>query len=104
MGILDITGLDKAEILQCLINDAVISVGWIFPYGSRRITYEECTSLLKNNETKYFDFYNGKILNINLNGHQLYTSQYNSANGENACEESLKHLLIQKSEQNAKQT
>jgi len=101
MGIIDISEIDKAEVLKCLINDACVSLGWLFPNGNKQLNYDECKELLIENETKYFDFYKGKSLFINLNGHKLYTAEYDKANGEDACYKSIKHLLTQKSKQNA---
>jgi|TARA_R110000751_G_scaffold94864_1_gene185198 hypothetical protein len=100
MGIVNIKGIDKAEILKCLVNDACISMGWFLPYANRYLNLSECEEMLKVNETKYFDFYNGKSLHINLNGHQLYTTQYDEANGNDACYNSIKHLLTKNQSKN----
>jgi hypothetical protein len=88
MGIVNIKGADKVEILRCLINNACMSLRFFKP-----LEYKECQDIYIENETKYFDTYNGKSLHINLNGDNLYTSQYNEKNGKDSAYKSIKHLL-----------
>ncbi len=97
MGIVNIKNIDKVEILRCLVNDACSSKAGLFSQD-KSLTYEECEEMLKFNHTKYFDFYNGKSLHINLNGQNLSTNQYDEANGNDACYNSIKHLFTNKNQ------
>lgn len=101
MGIVNIKGIDKVEILRCLVNDACNLNGGLFAQD-KCLNYEDCEEMLNFNHTKYFDFINGKSLHINLNGQNLYTTQYDEANGNDACYNSIKHLLTKNQSKNGK--
>ena len=99
MGIINIQGIDKIRILHSLIRDARISRGWMC-IMNRELTLEEVGKIYRNNDTKYFEIISGKPLYINLNGHSLYSTQYDKENGENACYNSINHLLTKKNQSN----
>jgi len=103
MGIINIQNIDKVRILHSLLRDAKISRGWMC-IVNKTFTLEEVEKMYNNNDTKFFKTISGKPLYINLNGHSLYSTQYDKENGENACYNSINHLLTKKNQSNEQKT
>lgn len=92
MGVLYIKELDRVEVLRLLINNAKASCDCTCKTSD--VSYEDAKELFEANQLKYFHNYKCIKLRINLNGHILYTSQYDEIYGASACFETLKHLLL----------
>ena len=88
---IDITGINKAEILAALYNNAKpIGMGFLH-YTPEPMTIEAAENLLKENQ--YFDYLKGRVMKVNLSGDQLRTELYDRDNGTGAAAKALAHLL-----------
>lgn len=89
---MDITGIDKAEILAALYNNAK-------PQGIGHLNYKDipmdkdiAEKLLK--EQTYFDYLKERVLKVDLSGDELNTVWYNRYNGKNAAENIIYKLRL----------
>ncbi|RJO61080.1 MAG: hypothetical protein C4542_07280 [Dehalococcoidia bacterium] len=87
---MNISGLDKAEVLAILYNNARPQGMGFLSYEHKPMTKEEAAELLKNNT--YFDYVKGRVMKVNLVGDELNTYLYNRDNGPEAAERALKSL------------
>jgi len=83
---MNITGLDKAEILRDLYNGSKLQ-GLGFLQAAADMDIEDARKELKANPSGYFDYLHGRVMKINLRSDTLETHLYNRDNGENAAEE-----------------
>ncbi len=84
---IDISKMDKAEILTKLYNNSHPLGMGILHYNPAPMKIEEARDILKNQT--YFDYLNGRIMKIDLSGDKLRTDLYNRDNGINAAELAL---------------
>ncbi len=90
MNELDITGIDKAELLAALYNNArPVRLGWIHFQGGE-MTKEEAAKLL--GEQTYFDYVGGRPLKVNLKGNTLSPALYDRDQGQGKCERIVESL------------
>ncbi len=88
---IDISGMDKAEILAALYNGSFQQgMGKLHERGRDSLSKEEAKELL--NESSYFDYLHGRIMKIDLKGDKLKTSGYNRDVGEGAAERIIEGL------------
>lgn len=87
---MDITGIDKAEILAALYNASQpLGMGFL-QYDPTPMTVEEANIHLKR--SSYFDYLKGRVMKIDLTGNNLNTRLYNRDNGEGAAERVIERL------------
>ena len=87
MSDIDISGMDKAEILANLFNASKPQgMGFLQPHASE-MTIEEARNLLQ--EQTYFDYVRGRVMKINLSGDTLKTALYDRDNGQGAAARAL---------------
>lgn len=88
---IDITGLDKAEVLAALYNASrPLGMGRM-AYTPNPMTRKEAEALLK--EGSYFDYINGRVMKIDLKSNLLEVDLYDRDNGAGAAEAALMELL-----------
>lgn len=88
---MDISGLDKAEVLATLYNNSrQQGMGFLDPRGQAELSPEEARQLLEQ-ETR-FDYLHGRVLKIDLSTDELWTALYNRDNGAGAAEAALAPL------------
>lgn len=69
---IDITGINKAEILAALYNNSQpLGMGFLH-FTPEKMKTEEAENLLK--VTQSFDYLMGRVMKVNLSGDQLYTA------------------------------
>lgn len=90
-GTLNITGVDKAEILRVLYNHSKPLGMGMLQYIPGDLSTEDSQILIKRQ--KSFDYLQGRVMKIDLSGDTLRTGLYNRDNGDNAAEKILKPLL-----------
>lgn len=88
---IDIRGLDKAEVLAALYNASHAQGMGFLHFTPERMTKEEAANLLK--ETSYFDYVKGRILKISLQTDDLEERLYDRDNGSGAAYRALEELL-----------
>lgn len=82
---MDISNLDKAEILAELYNNAIpLGMGKMH-YEPINMTIQEAQKLLDSGQT-FFDYVKGRVMKIDLSKDELNTRLYNRDNGNNAAE------------------
>lgn len=75
---MDISKLDKAEVLRVLYNNAKPLGYGVFHYKPFDMTIEEARELLKDQTN--FDYVGGRVLKIHLDGSEMRTDLYNRDN------------------------
>ncbi len=85
---MDISKMNKAEVLATLYNNARTQGMGILHYTPEDMTKEEAQKLLDDGQT-YFDYMKGRVMKIDLSKDELNTRLYNRDNGENAAEKAL---------------
>ncbi len=93
---MDISKLDKAEVLATLYNRAQTQGMGILHYTPEDITVEEARKILsdieENGHRPYFDYLNGRVMKVDLSGDELQTALYNRDNGDGAAERAIEEL------------
>ena len=94
---MNISKLDKAEVLVALYNNARPQGMGYLHYTPEDMTVEEARKILANFEEQgqqsYFDYLKGRVMKIDLRGDDLFTALYNRDNGEGAAEQALEHNI-----------
>lgn len=84
---MDISKMDKAEVLATLFNNSrPLGMGMLH-YKNRNMNVDEAREILKTQTD--FDYLEGRVMKIDLSGNELRTGLYNRDNGENAAEKAL---------------
>lgn len=88
---IDIAGLDKAEVLAALYNRArPLGLGHL-QYEPSDMTKEQAAKLLES--STYFDYVKGRVMKINLKSDDQFSpSLYDRDNGTGAAESVIKEL------------
>ena len=101
---MDISNLDKAEVLAVLYNNAKpLGLGFLH-YDPKPMTVEEAQVIIdkelhRGNNELYFDYLKGRVMKVYLNKDTLRTDLYNNDNGGSAAEDAINALLEAKKEE-----
>ena len=90
MGI-NITGIDKAEILAALYNQSKPQGLGFIQFTPEDMEKEEAEELLLSFTN--FDYLKGRVMKIDLSSDDLDPWLYDRDNGQGAAERAVKHLL-----------
>jgi len=90
---LNIRGLDKAEVLVVLYNRAGTQGRGILHFDPKPMTIEEARATIAANPSLYFDYVKGRVLKVDLRGNEVETLLYNRDNGPEAAEDALLDYL-----------
>lgn len=83
MNTIDITGIDKAELLVSLHENATpTGLGWLHPHAFESLTKEEAESALK--ECTQFDYFRGRPLKVDLSSDRVDPRLYDRDAGQGA--------------------
>lgn len=85
---IDISGMDKAEVLAKLYNAARPQGMGFLHYTAQDMTAEEAKELLSDGRA-YFDYLKGRVMKVNLSGDLLCPVLYDRDNGEGAARRAL---------------
>lgn len=89
---MNITGLDKAEVLAALYNSAKPQGMGFLHFEAKPMTKEEAQQLLDKGQT-YFDYVKGRVMKIEIGWKdEVYTELYNRDNGHGAAERAVNRL------------
>lgn len=83
----DISSKDKAEVLASLYNNSHPQGLGFLHYDKEPLTIQKAREILKR--TTHFDYLAGRIMNIDLSTHIVYTGLYNRDNGDGAAERAI---------------
>lgn len=84
---IDLTKYNKAEVLAALYNHSKSQGMGILHYTPEPMTKKEAQVLLKRQ--RYFDYFNGRILKVDLSGDELDPGLYDRDNGQGAAERAI---------------
>jgi hypothetical protein len=90
MMTISITGLDKAEVLMALYNRARPQRMGFLHYTPTPLAKEEAQQLLAG--SNYFDYLNGRVMKVSLEGDELDPRLYDRDNGSGAAAEVIAEL------------
>jgi hypothetical protein len=89
---IDLTGLDKAEVLAALYNGSQpLGMGFL-QYRTDAMTAEQARALLE--KTKYFDYLYGRVMKVDLSGDTLDPWGYDRDNGQGAAEQVINSIRV----------
>ena len=88
---MDISNLDKIDVLIALYNHAQPQGIGIIHYDPKPMTREQAENIL--GYQTYFDYLKGRVMKIDLSGDDVRTDLYNRDNGERAAEEAIAALV-----------
>jgi len=82
---IDITGLDKAEVLAALFNGSKQQgMGFMDKRGAVDMTVDQAKEILK--ETCNFDYLYGRVMKTDLSGNEVTSWLYDRDNGKGHAE------------------
>ena len=88
---IDITGLNKAEILAGLYNASHPRGMGILHHTPENMTTEEADEILK--ETTDFDYLKGRVMKVHLSGNEFDEWLYDRDNGSGAAQRVIDKCL-----------
>jgi hypothetical protein len=88
MNTIDLTGMNKAEVLAKLYNRSKPQGMGMLHFTPETMTTKDAQALLDGGHT-YFDYLKGRVMKIDLKGDELQTALYNRDNGQGAAEAAL---------------
>ena len=91
MAMVDISGLDKSEVLYALYNSSHYQ-GISFLGSRENYTLQDCRKDFEESESKYFDYLHGKVIKVNLSGDSFDPYLYDRDCGEGAAQEAIDKL------------
>lgn len=91
---IDITRLDKAEVLAALFNASKQQgMGFLDSTGARPMSVEDARQYTELGGEQYYDYLRGRVMKVDLSKDQLDPWFYDRDNGQGAAERALKPLL-----------
>lgn len=91
---IDISGLDKAEVLAALFNASKQQgMGFMNSSGASPMTVEDARQYTSREGEQYYDYLRGRVMKVDLSKDQLRTGLYDRDNGQGAAARALAPLL-----------
>jgi len=84
METIDLTDMNKAEVLAKLYNNSKPQGIGFLQHNPEEMTTKEAQALLDSGQT-YFDYLKGRVMKIDLKGDELRTWLYDRDNGQGAA-------------------
>lgn len=93
-GNIDISGLDKAEVLAALFNASKQQgMGFFDSSGGNSMTVEDARQYTSREGDQYYDYLRGRVMKIDLSSDELNPRLYDRDNGQGAAASALAALL-----------
>lgn len=94
MDTIDITNLDKAEVLAALFNASKQQgTGFLDPTGASDMTVEDARQYTSREGSQYYDYLRGRVLKVDLTNNSIITGLYDRDNGQGAAARALAPLF-----------
>lgn len=91
MDTINISNMNKAEVLAALYNNAKPQgMGWLH-YTKDPMTPQEAQKLLDKGQV-HFDYLNGRLMKIDLDSDELWSGGYDRDNGTGVAAKALAEL------------
>ena len=92
MDTINISGLDKAEVLQALFNASrQRGMGFLDRSGASDMSIEDARKYVTNG-SQYYDYLRGRVMKIDLSNDELSVWLYDRDNGQGAAARALSML------------
>lgn len=93
-GMIDISGLDKAEVLAALFNASKQQgMGFLNAEGAKAMSVDDarkCIDVVTDSDGEiYFDYLRGRVMKVELSGDELNPRLYDRDNGQGAAARAL---------------
>lgn len=95
MSMVDIKGLDKAEVLLALYDGSHCQ-GMSFLGAVDSYTLDDARADYENSRDKYFDYLHGHVLKVDLSGDEFNGALYDRDCGEGAAQRVIDKLKASK--------
>lgn len=93
MSDIDITGLDKAEVLSTLFNASKQQgMGFMDSSGVEDMTVEGAREILSVDRPLYFDYLKGRVMKVNLSEDAFSPALFDRDNGQGAAAAAIDKL------------
>ena len=90
---IDVSNIDPAALLAALYNNSMpLGMGSLDPRSAQQMTVEQAQSLLDNGQD-YFDYLQGRVMKVEINGSTLDPWGYDRDNGSGAAKRVVEGLL-----------
>jgi hypothetical protein len=90
---INISGLDKAEVLAALWNNSKSQgLSYMGLNGQIKMSKDDAIPFLSRND-KYFDYLNGRVLKIDLSEDEIDPRLYDRDNGQGAALKAIESIL-----------
>lgn len=90
---IDIRGLNKAEVLKALYDGShVQGMGFLQVVPEGTVTVEHCKMLLETTGYPYFDYLYGRVLKVDLSKDEFDEWLYDRDNGQGSAERIINRL------------
>jgi len=90
--VINIVGLDKADVLVALYNNAKPLGMGLFHYTNQNMSKEEAANLLSKGH-KYFDYVHGRVMKVDLSSDIEFNPYwYDRDNGKGSAERAIHSL------------
>lgn len=88
---IDISDMSKAEVLHKLFNASKTQGMGIFTSKPDNMTLEECQTYVnfQDKRDSYFDYFNGRVMKVDIGHDSLDPRLYDRDNGEGAAQRAL---------------
>lgn len=90
MSNVSIVGLDKVDVLIALYNNSRPQGMGFLHYDPKPMTRDEAEKLLQR--STYFDYLNGRVMKVNLEGDDFDPWLYDRDNGEGSAQRAINEL------------
>lgn len=91
---INISGLDKAEVLAALFNASrQQGMGLLDTSGASSMTVEDARKYTSGEDEQYYDYLRGRVMKVDLSRDELRTGLYDRDNGYGAAARALAQLL-----------
>lgn len=91
--LIDISKMDKAEVLRVLYNDSKQQgMGFLHARGREPLTHAEAEELLKQGTS--FDYLHGRVMKVNIGGNSLDPWGYDRDNGQGAAQRAISRIPV----------
>lgn len=96
VGMINIKGIPKAELLAALFNASKQQgFGLLNPSGTVELTTEEATAILADHPPgQRFDYLRGRVMKVNISGDELNPGLFDRDNGEGAAQRAIAGLPL----------
>ncbi len=89
---IDITGLDKADVLAALYNAARPQGMGFLDFDPEPMTREVAAEMIDQQRPPYFDYVKGRVMKVHIEGDTLEERLYDRDNGRGAADRALAPL------------